>query len=77
GGMIFGGIPKHILAIKVVRAVASHPGDIPPLIGLMSRVVRRAGGIGRVLRAARKKKVSFKTFVIHNFMDAEQVAPAW
>ena len=30
-----------------------------------------------MLRAARKGKLSFKTFVVHNFMDAEQVAPAW
>jgi hypothetical protein len=77
GGMIFGGIPRHVLAVKVVRALASHPGDIPPLIGLMARVLRRAGGLRKVAAAARRGKVSFKTFVIHNFIDAEQVAPAW
>ncbi|MFJ2543797.1 hypothetical protein [Microbacterium sp. NPDC087589] len=77
GGMIFGGISKPVLVVKVVRAIAGHPGDIPPLIGLARRVLRRAGGLRRVLREARRGKVSFKTFVVHNFMDAEQVDPAW
>lgn len=77
GGMIFGGIPKHVLTVKVVRALAAHPGDIPPLFALAGRVLKRAGGVRRVVRAARKRKLSFKTFVVHNFMDAAQVAPAW
>jgi hypothetical protein len=77
GGMIFGDIPKHILTVKIIRALAGHPGDIPPLIGLAGRVVKRAGGVRRMIRAARRGKLGFKTFVVHNFMDAEQVAPAW
>lgn len=77
GGMIFGDVPAGILTLKVVRAVAAHPADIPPLVGLVRRVVRRAGGLRRVIRSARKQKVSFKTFVVHNFMDSAQVAPAW
>lgn len=77
GGMIFGGIPKHVLTVKIVRALAGHPGDIPPLIGLASRVVKRAGGVRRMLRAARRGRLGFKTFVVHNFMDAAQVKPAW
>ncbi|WJL96699.1 hypothetical protein QSU92_05865 [Microbacterium sp. ET2] len=77
GGMVFGDVPKAVLAFKVARAALAHPGDIPPLIGLARRVIRRAGGLRRMLRAARRGKVSFKTFVVHNFMDAEQVAPAW
>ncbi len=77
GGMIFGDIPTHILTIKIIRALAAHPGDIAPLFGLAGRVVTRAGGIRRMIRAARKGKLGFKTFVVHNFMDAEQVKPAW
>ena len=77
GGMIFGDIPRWALTVKVMRAVLSHPQDLPPLVGLMTRILRRAGGLRAVLRAARKGKVSFKTFVVHNFMDAEQVKPAW
>jgi hypothetical protein len=77
GGMIFGDIPRWALTLKVTRAILSHPQDLVPLTGLMSRIVKRGGGLRAVLRAARKGKVSFKTFVVHNFMDAEQVKPAW
>lgn len=77
GGMIFGDIPKHVLTVKVIRAILGHPGDLAPLIGLVSRVVKRGGGARRMLRAARRGKLSFKTFVVHNFMDAVDVAPAW
>lgn len=77
GGMIFGDIPRWVLTIKIVRALAGHPGDIPALFGLAGRVVKRAGGVRRMLRAARRGKLGFKTFVVHNFMDAEQVKPAW
>ena len=77
GGMIFGDIPKHVLTIKIIRAIARHPGDIPPLFGLVGRVVTRAGGVRRMVKAARKGKLGFKTFVVHNFMDAAQVKPAW
>lgn len=77
GGMIFGDIPRWALTVKVIRAILRYPGDVPPLIGLMTRILKRAGGLRRVLRAARQGKVSFRTFVVHNFMDAEQVKPAW
>ena len=77
GGMIFGDIPKTVLTVKIIRALAQHPGDIPPLIGLTRRVIARAGGVRRMIRAARRGKLGFKTFVVHNFMDASQVKPAW
>ena len=77
GGMIFGDIPKHILTFKIIRAVAQHPGDVPPLLGLAGRVIKRAGGVRRMVGAARRGKLGFKTFVVHNFMDAAQVKPAW
>lgn len=77
GGMIFGDVPTGILVVKIIRALAAHPGDVPPLIALARRVLKRAGGLRRLVREARRGKVSFKTFVVHNFMDAEQVAPAW
>lgn len=77
GGMIFGDVPKIILAVKVARALAGHPGDIAPLLGLARRVIRRAGGPRRLVRALKAGRVGFKTFVVHNFMDAAVVAPAW
>ena len=77
GGMIFGDIPKSVLVVKVIRALVSHPQDVGPLLGLGTRIVRRAGGIRSILRATKNKNIGFKTFVVHNFMDAAQVAPAW
>ncbi len=77
GGMIFGGTPKYILAVKIVRALSAHPGDIFPLIALARRITKRAGGTCRVINAARKARLQFKTFVVHNFMDAADVNPAW
>ena len=77
GGMIFGDIPKSVLVVKVIRALVSHPQDVGPLLSLGTRIVRRAGGIRSILRATKNRNIGFKTFVVHNFMDAAQVAPAW
>ncbi|WP_199184324.1 hypothetical protein [Cryobacterium sp. Y62] len=77
GGMIFGDVPVRILTVKIIRALAVHPGDVPPLVGLLWRVIGRAGGVRGILRAARAKRLGFKTFVVHSFMDASDVAPAW
>lgn len=77
GGMIFGDIPRWVLVVKIVRALSVHPQDIIPLIGLAFRIARRAGGVVGILRGLRARKIGFRTFVVHNFMDAAQVAPAW
>ncbi len=77
GGMYFGGTPPWIVAAKIVRALAAHPGDLPVLAAFIRRLLRRAGGLRTVVMAAWRRKLSFKTFVVHNFMDAADVAPAW
>ncbi|WP_258802342.1 hypothetical protein [Pseudarthrobacter sp. NS4] len=77
GGMYFGGTRPWVLAVKVTRALLAHPGDVPVILGFGLRLARRAGGIRRIAAAARAGRLSFKTFVVHNFMDAADVAPAW
>ena len=77
GGMYFGGTPAWIVAAKIVRALLARPGGIPVLAAFVRRLVRRAGGLNAVAVAAWKRQLSFKTFVVHNFMDAADVAPAW
>lgn len=77
GGMIFGGLPRHILAIEILRVVLKHPSDLVPFVGLVRRLIVRAGGIHRVMHALVKNNLDFKTFVVHNFMDAAEVGPAW
>ena len=77
GGMIFGDSLRIVVTVKILRALASHPGDLGPLIGLAGRILGRAGGIRTVLRAVKARRFGLKTFVVHSFMDAAQVEPAW
>jgi len=77
GGVIFGGQPALILAAKIIRVLGNHPKDLYPVLAFGSRLLKRAGGLITVANAARKQKLQFKTFVVHNFMDASVVKPAW
>lgn len=77
GGMFFGGQSRWTLAARILRAVIGHPGDVRILAGLGRRMAKRAGGVRALWRAWRNKSLSVKTFVVHNFMDATVVAPAW
>ena len=55
GGMIFGDTPKPLLALKITRALLRHPDDVPPLVGLAARIVRRGGGLRALVGAARRR----------------------
>ncbi|UUL75602.1 hypothetical protein NG819_15625 [Pseudarthrobacter sp. Fe7] len=77
GGMYFGGTPRWVVAAKVTRALLAHPREIPVVLGFGFRLAKRAGGLRRVVSAARAGRLSFRTFVVHNFMNAADVAPAW
>jgi hypothetical protein len=77
GGVIFGGLAKRTLGIKILRAIHAYPKDALTFLALARRIVRRAGGLTRLIRALRNCEVGFKTFVVHNFMDAAHVRPAW
>lgn len=61
-----------VKAIRVARLLARRPHLIAVGSGWLWRFVRRAGGI-RALRHGIKPV----TFVMHSFMDAAVVAPAW
>jgi MoaA/NifB/PqqE/SkfB family radical SAM enzyme len=69
GGMDFEG--PH-LAPKLARVFAGHPRGIPILLRWMRRFVRRAGLVPLLRHGARPV-----TFVMHSFMDAKDVRPAW
>ena len=51
GGMSFGGLPLHVLALKLLRAYLRHPGGMFPLMALVLRLFWRAGGRLPVIRA--------------------------
>lgn len=72
GGVHFNA-PAHLLAVRLSRAAWQHPGDIVLALGWLRRTIRRVGG----LRAAIRGKVVPMTFVMHRFMHADDVAPAW
>ncbi len=72
GGMDFVA-PSAVLAARVARGVARHPRAIPSAAGWARRFASRAGG-ARALRARPPRAI---TFVMHAFMDADKVKPAW
>ncbi|WP_220094042.1 hypothetical protein [Arthrobacter sp. AQ5-05] len=77
GGMYFGGTPNWVVALKVMRALLAHPREVPVILRFGRRLAKRAGGLRHIISAARAGRLSLKTFVVHNFMDAADVAPAW
>jgi hypothetical protein len=72
-GMYVGGVPTPVLVVKLTRAAAANLGALPLLLGWARRAVRRSGG----LRAVMRDRPRPMTFVMHTFMDAADVAPAW
>ena len=77
GGMNFGGTPPVVLVAKVLRVLVRHPGDAVVALRYAAQLVRRAGGPLAVARSVARGRVRPMTFVVHAFMDAAQVAPAW
>ena len=73
GGVNFGGTPLPQLAAKLARVALTRPRLVAVAAGWAARTVRRAGGVPTLLRH-RPRPV---TFVMHQFMDASVVAPAW
>ncbi len=77
GGMNFGGSAPPTLVVKVLRVLARHPGDLPVATAWVRRLVERSGGIGRAWSSWRRGELTPMTYVVHDFMDAVDVAPAW
>ena len=71
GGMDFER-PPHVLALAVARVLARHPTAIAGALGWAGRFARRVG-FRRLLRGEPRGM----TFVVHAFMDAAVVRPAW
>ena len=73
----FGGmdaaVPRGLLAARVARGLAAHPAALGAFAGWARRFVARAGGV----RAIRADPPRAMTYVVHAFMDARDVKPAW
>jgi hypothetical protein len=72
GGMDFVA-PAPILAARVLRGLARRPRAVASAAGWARRFVARAGGA----RAVARERPRAITYVMHAFMDAEKVKPAW
>jgi len=77
GGVNFGGSPALVLAVKVLRVLVRHPGDVTVAVAWVRRLVERSGGVRHVSSTWCLGGVTPMTYVVHNFMDAADVAPAW
>jgi len=71
GGLDFSASPP-LVAVRILRAVARRPAAVVHAASWASRFVRRAGAL-RLLRSGARPL----TFVVHSFIDAEYVVPAW
>jgi hypothetical protein len=73
GGMDFD-VPPLVLGARMARAFAASPVALLRFGGWAARFVRRAGGMRELLAGGSPRAL---TFVMHNFMDASVVRPAW
>lgn len=68
--------PFRLLAPRLVRAALAHPRVVPVTLGWAVRTVRRVGPVA-LGRALLGRRVVPMTFVMHRFMHAADVGPAW
>ncbi|MDT0263844.1 hypothetical protein [Jatrophihabitans lederbergiae] len=73
GGVNFAGTALPTLAVKLARVIARHPSVAVVFTAWTVRMARTVG-LRRLLRYRRIRPV---TFVMHSFMDAADVTPAW
>jgi hypothetical protein len=72
GPVNFTGTPVPVLAARIAMITAAHPRIIGLAAGWAARTIGRVGP--RRLLAHRVRPV---TYVMHQFMDAADVRPAW
>ena len=75
GGLRVSGTPAPVLAVRLLRAAAANLDAAPVAWGWARRAVARSGGAAGLL--TRWRTVRPMTFVMHTFMDAAEVQPAW
>jgi len=73
GGMDFEDGSRRLRAARVARAVAGHPALVRSGMPWAARLVSRLGGPLTI----RREKPKAVTYVMHSFMDARHVRPAW
>ncbi|MGH3169017.1 MAG: hypothetical protein ACRDN0_24445, partial [Trebonia sp.] len=74
GRVSFTGAPSAVLAGRLARVIARHPRIAVIAAGWAGRAARRVGPLN-LWRY--RRQIRLCTFVMHHFMDAADVAPAW
>ncbi|MGH9088082.1 MAG: radical SAM domain-containing protein [Acidimicrobiales bacterium] len=69
--------PAWLLALRLARVLYRRPGLAVVAAGWLRRHLRRSGGAISVLRAVLHRELVPMTFVMHRFMHADDVKPAW
>jgi hypothetical protein len=72
GPVSFTGTPGPALAVKVALVTAAHPQIVPRAARWAARTIHRVG-----LRRLLTQPVRPVSYVMHQFMDAADVKPAW
>jgi hypothetical protein len=73
GGMDFEAGSRRLRAVRCARALARHPAVLRSGVPWAARLARRLGGPLTI----RRERVKAVTYVMHSFMDARHVRPAW
>jgi hypothetical protein len=76
-GGVHWGAPPPLLVARLARLAARHPHLLKLAGEWLQRLVKRAGGARAVARALLRRQFVPMTFVMHRFMHAEDVKPAW
>lgn len=76
-GIGFSATPAPLLGVKLARLLARHPRVLPVTVSWVVRTVRRVGARALLRAVAARSGPRPVTFVMHQFMDAADVAPAW
>jgi len=66
-----------LVVLQAARALFGHPRDGRTVLEWSSRLVERCGGLPRLMGHLARREVKVLTFVVHAFMDASIVTPAW
>lgn len=76
-GINFISTPGWLSAVKLLRAVVQHPSGVVVMAPYARNLLRRLGGLRILLIALVHRRIAPLTLVVHAFMDADVVAPAW
>lgn len=77
GGANLGATHPALFAVRLARLLVRRPALVGVGVRWVGRLIRRAGGMRRALGCGIRGQIRPLIFVMHSFIDAEAVGPAW